>query len=150
VHLRELLSNSAPLLERTLQASEARPLKVRRAEDQRRVRFQPNHKLQPAEITALVKSYRLGTSIKALGRQYDLHEQTVRAHLERAAVELRPQQVLTADQVAEIVELYRAGATLRQLGVQCGVATGSIRNYLLRAGVELRPARRQPRQITGG
>ncbi|MDQ1742353.1 MAG: hypothetical protein QOE23_692, partial [Pseudonocardiales bacterium] len=74
--------------------------------------------------------YCSGASVAALGRQFDLHEQTVRAHLERAAVELRPQQVLTPDQVIEIAELYRCGASLRQLGCQFGVATGSIRNYL--------------------
>lgn len=88
----------------------------------------------------------MGTSIKALGRQFGLHEQTVRAHLERAAVQLRPQQVLTASQVDEIAELYLADASLRQLGLQYGVANNSIRNYLLRAGVELRDARRLPRQ----
>jgi hypothetical protein len=81
-----------------------------------------------------VKSYRAGTSIKALSRQFQLHQQTVRAHLERAAVELWPQQVLTAGQVDEIAELYRAGASLRELGLQYNVAN-NIRNYLLRAGV---------------
>jgi lambda repressor-like predicted transcriptional regulator len=91
-----------------------------------------------------VECYRSGASIKALGRQVGLHEQTVRAHLERAAVELRPQQVLTAPQVAEIAELYRAGASLRQLGLQYNVANNSIRNYLLRAGEPLRAARRLP------
>jgi len=94
----------------------------------------------------LVKSYRAGIAIKALSRQFGLHEQTVRAHLERAAVELRPQQVLTAAQAAEIAELYRAGVSLRQLGLQYNVADNSIRNYLLRANVELRAARRLPRQ----
>jgi lambda repressor-like predicted transcriptional regulator len=97
-----------------------------------------------------VKSYRAGTSIKALSRQFELHEQTVRAHLERASVELRPQRVLTIDQVAEIAELYRGGASLRQLGLQYDVANNSIRNYLLRAGVPLRAARRLPRSVTVG
>ncbi|HST47729.1 hypothetical protein [Jatrophihabitans sp.] len=98
----------------------------------------------------MVKSYRSGASIKALGRQFELHEQTVRAHLEHAGVELRPQQVLTASQVVEIVELYQAGASLRQLGLQYNVANNSIRNYLLRVGMELRPARRLPRHIAAG
>jgi len=97
-----------------------------------------------------VKSYRTGTSIKALGRRFGLHEQTVRAHLERAGAELRPQLVLTADQVEEIAECYRAGASLRQLGLQYHVANNSIRNYLLRVGVELRPARRLPQRVAMG
>lgn len=110
--------------------------------------FQANHKLQLGEITALIDSYRGGTSIKALGRQFKLHEQTVRAHLERAGVELRPQQVLSECQVEEIIQLYRAGASLRQLGLQYDVASNSVRNYLLRAGVQLREARRLPRQAS--
>jgi hypothetical protein len=64
----------------------------------------------------LAERYRSGTSIKALGRQFDLHEQTVRAHLERADVKLRPQQVLNQIEVEEISELYLAGVSLRQLG----------------------------------
>jgi DNA-directed RNA polymerase specialized sigma24 family protein len=105
----------------------------------------PSHKLQPDESAALVEAYKDGVSIKALGRQFNLHEQTARAHLERSGVVLRAQRALTDSQGAEVVELYAAGASLRQLGVKFGVANGSIRNHLLRKGVELRPARRLPR-----
>jgi lambda repressor-like predicted transcriptional regulator len=149
VHLRELLSNVTPLLQRALTASEAPLSHAHRAEARRPTQFRPNHKLRPAEIATLVKSYRAGTSIKALSRQFQLHVQTVRAHLERAAVELRPQQVLTPGQVDEITELYRAGASLRELGLHYNVANNSIRNYLLRAGVQLRPTRRLPALLQG-
>jgi lambda repressor-like predicted transcriptional regulator len=146
VHLRERLSNLTLSLQQALAAGEARPSQASQAEVQGPVRFRPNRKLQSAEIAALVKSYRTGISIKALSRQFGLHEQTVRAHLARGGVELRPQQVLTTAQVEEIAQLYRAGASLRQLGLQYNVANNSIRNYLLRASVELRPARRLPRR----
>ena len=152
MRLRELLSNLPSPLERALAGvsapsnlNETRPYRYRNRD---MTSFQANRKLQPAEIAALIASYSGGTSIKALGRQFKLHEQTVRAHLERAGVKLRPQQVLSQDQVDEITQLYQAGASLRQLGLQYDVAGNSIRNYLLRAGVQLREARRLPRQAT--
>lgn len=106
----------------------------------------PNHKLNPGEIVALAEEYRAGASIKDLSRRYDLHEQTVRARLERAGVTLRPWKVVTPEQVTVIVVQYQSGLSLRDLGQLHGVSGITIRNYLLRAGVILRPAVRPKRQ----
>lgn len=106
----------------------------------------PNRKLKEPELEALTASYEAGTSIKALARQYGMHEQTVRAQLLRRGVELRPWRALTDDQVVEIIRGYQAGASLRELARQYEVAVNSIRNCLVRADVPLRPARRLPRQ----
>ncbi len=112
--------------------------------------MRPNHKLQSSEIQTLVRSYQNGTAIKALSRQFQLHEQTVRAHIDRAGVQLRPQRVLTDAQVADLAKAYRAGAPIRQLAAAYNVSYGSIRNHLLRAGVTFaRPSEdpvRQPRR----
>ncbi|MDQ1742351.1 MAG: hypothetical protein QOE23_690 [Pseudonocardiales bacterium] len=70
---------------------ETRTVATRLYQDRSRP-FRANPKLQPAEITTLVEAYHGGASIKALGRRFKLHEQTVWAHLERAGVELRPQK----------------------------------------------------------
>jgi lambda repressor-like predicted transcriptional regulator len=106
----------------------------------------PNHKLRADDIDAVVAAYQAGASIKELGRQYELHEQTVRAQLLRRGVALRPWRALTDEQAVNIVASYQAGASLRELARQHGVAANSIRNCLVRAEVALRPARRPPRQ----
>lgn len=48
-----------------------------------RVLRQPNHKLQPMEIDALLADYAAGLCLTALGEKYGLHRQTAKAHLER-------------------------------------------------------------------
>lgn len=94
--------------------------------------------LQPAELAELIAGYQSGTSIEALGRQFDLHEQNFRAHLVRADVQLRPQKMLTPDQITEIVAVYQGGASLRELATVRGVSESSIHNCLLGTGVKLR------------
>jgi DNA-binding CsgD family transcriptional regulator len=140
-----VLSSDSPSVKRAVRALEtpqsqgfSRP-RVR----QRLVR--PNHLLSTAEVADLVVSYREGASLSALSRRFAIHEQTVRAHLDRGGVPLRLQKLLTAEQVSELVDLYEAGATLRELGLQFDVAANTVRNNLLRVGVVLRPARRLPR-----
>lgn len=64
----------------------------------------PNHELQPAEIKGLVADCQAGGSIEGLGRKYDLHEQTVRAHLGRQHVELRPAAALDYRLTPRIIE----------------------------------------------
>jgi lambda repressor-like predicted transcriptional regulator len=140
VHLSEQLSHFAKPLQRALTAVEKhrRTPSVRIPEPRPVVR--PNTKLRSEQLKALVAAYESGVSIRKLGRQYRAHEQTIRAHLERAGVEIRPLRMADADLVAEIVRLYESGSSLRQISKQSGVTYGSVRNYLLRAGVELRPA----------
>jgi lambda repressor-like predicted transcriptional regulator len=102
------------------------------------------HVLTDDEVAQLVELYQAGRSVRSLGRQFSLHEQTVQAHLRRCGVTLRPQQALTAEQVPALVARYQSGASLRQLEREFGVADNTVRNYLIKAGVKLRPARRMP------
>jgi DNA-directed RNA polymerase specialized sigma24 family protein len=106
--------------------------------------YRPHTKLRPAQIQTLIEQYEAGVSIKQLSREFNLHEQTARAHVERAGVGLRPQRVADAERVAEIVQLYEAGLSLREVSAELRLTYGSVRNYLLRAGVDLRPPVRRP------
>jgi len=165
VHLSELLSSPPEHLQRALRAFENTSLTVsvqvpkpatgteaeqRHPPRAKVVLQQPNHKLKPAEIADLIRSYQGGSSIKGLGRTYRIHEQTVRAHLERAGLALRPQRVLSEQQTIEIVALYAEGQSMRELAAQYNVSYASVRNYLLGAGVELRPAVRPKCQAAAG
>ena len=152
--LRQHLSNFGEPLKRVLQVLNDPTYysnsDIRRPTDSgdvgvRRRIEQTNHRLQPSEVDELVGEYLEGASLEALARKYDIHSQTVIAHLERRGVELRRQTVLTDEQVAQIIEQYAAGRTLRQLAAEFDAAYGTVRNYLLRNGVTLRAARRLPR-----
>jgi DNA-directed RNA polymerase specialized sigma24 family protein len=155
VHLREVLSNLTPNLQRIL-ADGVREKSGRLPRSHlvgyrqdAAVRFhlqQAQVRLSPASADALISAYQSGRSIAALSRDFKINKSTVQAHLVRANVRLRPQKVLTADQAAQVVTLYMAGKTLKELGSKFGVGHNTVRNYLLRAGVEMRAAKRRPCQ----
>lgn len=91
VHLREVLSSPLPLWRDLLEVTERiLPITLNPDESGVKVLRQPNRKLQPGEIAELVTSYKARATIRSLGKQYVLHEQTVRAHLRRQGVEPRP------------------------------------------------------------
>ncbi len=71
-----------------------------------RSQIKENRKLSPAEVAQLVDAYQAGTSQAELSRRFDLHEQTVRAHLRRQRVSLRPLRALTEAQEVEVMRLY--------------------------------------------
>ena len=54
---------------------------------------QPNRKLQPGEVDALVASYESGVSMRALCLEYEMYVKTVRAHLLRRGIRLRQTNV---------------------------------------------------------
>lgn len=91
VHLREVLSSPLPPWRDLVEVTESvQQTTMNRDEPGVKVLRQPNRKLQPGEIAELVASYVAGASMRSLGKQYGMHEQTVRAHLRRQTVELRP------------------------------------------------------------
>ncbi|MCW2756024.1 MAG: hypothetical protein JWQ32_3435 [Marmoricola sp.] len=47
-----------------------------------------------------------------------MHEQTVRADLQRANVQLRPKAAVTAELEPDVAELYVAGPSVKQLAEQ--------------------------------
>ncbi|SDI90795.1 hypothetical protein SAMN05444157_0742 [Frankineae bacterium MT45] len=159
MHLGELFSNLPPLVERALTAFKTGTISPKShaavsqvgldGPDAAPVRLsltRSNHLLRPHEVAELVTAYQDGASLQRLSRDFSLHEQTVRAHLERSGVILRPWKVLTQDQVPAVIQRYADGRSLRELSVEFGVSNGTIRNYLLKAGVVMRPARRPMRQ----
>jgi len=93
---------------------------------------QPNRKLQPAEIAELVASYVAGASIRSLGKQYGMHEQTVRAHLRRQGVEQRPVLIIKDEDLALVLELHQAGWGARRIGARLGVGQSAVWGALKR------------------
>jgi DNA-directed RNA polymerase specialized sigma24 family protein len=111
-----------------------------------RLQVKENRKLSPAEVAELVDAYKAGASQRELTRRFDLHEQTVRAHLRREGVSLRPLRALTEMQEVEVVRLYAEGMwTLGEVADKFGVSEGAVRNVLVRRGVERRPQVRRAR-----
>lgn len=101
--------------------------------------FKPNRKLQPAEVDDLIGRYEQGTNLSELARQFDLHFQTVRAHLRRRGVDLRSSHpVLSDEQKLEVRALYAAGLSTYKLGDRFGVDRDTIRRALRAAGVQMR------------
>ena len=99
MRLREHLSNiGGPLLE--LRAAQARQAK-RAGQKANSVSLQavvtaikqPNRKLQPVEVDALVASYEAGVSMRQLSLEYGMYVKTVRAHLLRRGILLRQTHV---------------------------------------------------------
>ncbi len=146
VRLAETLSSFPLPLQRALSKLHDHSARSERQDNTRFVLNRPNHKLQPAALEALMADYRAGSSIKGLGRNYNLHEQTVRAHLKRQHVQIRPAAALDDQLTPRIVEQYLAGMSLRELGREYQVAANSVRNRLLVSGVALRPPVRTKRQ----
>ena len=86
-----------------------------------------------------MSSYLAGARLAELGRHFGMHEQTVRAHLQRRNVELRGKHALSAAKIREVTRRYEAGESSLELGLTFGVADSTVRNVLRRAGVTLRP-----------
>lgn len=83
-HLPETVAKLIIALERN---AAPRPVRVRvRAMEIK----QPNHKLHPDEIDALVKAYVPGMSMSELGRRFGIHRSTAKAHVERRGIEVEP------------------------------------------------------------
>jgi lambda repressor-like predicted transcriptional regulator len=101
---------------------------------------QPNHKLRPAEIDALVADYAAGMDLTELGNKYDLHRQTAKAHLERRGVVIRSElAAMEPAQVAAAAQLYASGLSLKAVGAAFEVAPMTLNRYLRKAGVVIRP-----------
>src|SRR5580765_2648867 len=136
VHLREALSNGSKEVSHLISAltrqgsTPAAPLPVQGVQRLSR----PNHKLQPDEITALVEAYRAGASLPTLAKQFGLHYQTVRAHLNRSGVERREcRPALDEQERAKIVELHGVGITNKEIARRLDISPRTV-GRVLRAG----------------
>ena len=94
--------------------------------------------LQEAEILQLVSDYLSGETIAALGRQFNIHKNTVRAHLERRQVEVRPYRKISNDQMPEVIAMYEDGASIRAIAKSLNVLPSTLRRKMLGLGVVLR------------
>jgi transposase-like protein len=104
-----------------------------------------NRKLTPEEIAEVAARYQAGASIRSLGKEFGMHEQTVRAHLRRRGVTLRLQRPLTDSQEDEVARLYvEESLTIAELVMRFNVGKTGIRNALVRKGVVRRPSARRP------
>ena len=97
-----------------------------------------NRKLEPDEIEALVHHYRKGATIYELAKEFDMHHQTVSAHLHREEVVLRSRVRMTPELLARATELYEASWSTVQIGKELGLGTSTVGKALKRGGVAMR------------
>ncbi|TFV62053.1 hypothetical protein E4P41_08620 [Geodermatophilus sp. DF01-2] len=140
VHLRGSLSSSLPLFR---QLAEARAqLETSTSGRQRPSKAkitQPNRKLTPAEVDQLVTAYLGGADLKALGEQFGMHRQTVRAHLRRRDIELRSDSAALSEvQIDVAVRLYAEGLSTAKIGQRLGTNASTVQRGLKGRGVRLR------------
>ncbi|MBF6099343.1 hypothetical protein IU510_14780 [Nocardia cyriacigeorgica] len=103
--------------------------------------YRPNRKLQPEEIAELVDAYRRGVSMVELGRRFEMHRNTVEAHLRRAGVIKRPKVKMTPQLTERATRLYVEEVwTTARIGKELGVDASTVAKALKRAGVRMRPA----------
>ncbi|WP_280317116.1 hypothetical protein [Nocardia wallacei] len=103
--------------------------------------YRPNRKLQPEEVAELVDAYRRGVSMVELGRRFEMHRNTVEAHLRRAGVMKRPKVKMTPQLTERATRLYVEEVwTTARIGKELGVDASTVAKALKRAGVRMRPA----------
>lgn len=93
---------------------------------------QPQRRLKPYEIEALIAAYRDGmTTMKDLARAFGIHRVTVSAHLRSSGGQARGQGLHDED-VPEAARLYEAGWSSLRLGEKFGVAPDTVLTTLRR------------------
>lgn len=122
------LSNPLPSLPKL-----ARPM-IRRDVRQTRVT-----RLSKREVEELCCAYAAGASVVHLAKEYDIHRQTVNAHLERSGLTLRPKRSLTEEDTDVAADRYLRGESCAALAKDFEVDPSTVRNALQRHGVTLRP-----------
>ena len=98
---------------------------------------QTQHRLSASEAAGMVGAYVAGARVHELARQWDVHRETVRQHLDRAEVPHRPVG-LSLEVVPELTRMYDSGCSLLAIGKKYGVAGSTVRRHLLAAGVAIR------------
>jgi DNA-binding CsgD family transcriptional regulator len=93
--------------------------------------------LTPAQVEALVTSYRAGTSTTELSETFGIHRRTVVVHLHRQGVPLRRDGLPTKD-TKTAARLYNEGWSLAQIATRFGTTANTVRAALRRNGVEMR------------
>lgn len=98
---------------------------------------QAQRRLTASEAVALVAAYAAGARVYELARQWGVHRETVRQHLDRAKVARRPVG-LSLEMMPELTRLYESGWSIAAIGRKYAVAGSTVRRHLLAAGVRIR------------
>ena len=93
--------------------------------------------LTPAQVEALVASYRAGASTTELSASFGIHRRTVVLHLHRQGVPLR-RDGLATKHIKSAARLYDQGWSLAQIATKYGTTANTVRAVLLAHGVEMR------------
>ncbi len=93
--------------------------------------------LTPAQVEALVASYKSGASTTELSETFGIHRRTVVAHLHRQGVPLR-RDGLAAKHVETAARLYDEGWSLEQIATKFSTTANTVRAVLVAQGVEMR------------
>lgn len=96
-----------------------------------------SRRLRQAEIEKVVAGYRAGASVYKLGRQFQIHRDTVASILERQGIPRRGRPLSPA-QIEKSVRLYGEGQSLAKIAPKMGCHPSTVRLALLSAGVQLR------------
>jgi IS30 family transposase len=109
-----------------------------------RLQVKKNRKLSPTEVVELVDQHQAGVSVPSLSKLFELHEQTVRAHLKRQGVKLQPYRTLTNAQQTEVLRLYVDELwSLARIARKFNICETTVRNTLARHGVQRRARTRR-------
>ena len=109
-----------------------------------RLQVKRNRKLSPTEVAKLVAQYLAGVSVPSLSKLFELHEQTVRAHLKRQGVKLQPYRTLTNAQQTDVLRLYVDELwSLARIARKFSICETTVRNTLARHDVQRRARTRR-------
>lgn len=103
--------------------------------------------LAPAQVEALVVSYRAGASTTELSASFGIHRRTVVVHLHRQGVTLR-RDGLAAKHIKSAARLYDDGWSLAQIAAKYGTTANTVRAVLRAKGVEMRKPWERARQTS--
>jgi DNA-binding CsgD family transcriptional regulator len=104
---------------------------------------QPQRRLKPHQIEALVAAYRGGMTMRELAAAFGVHRSTVSAHLHQRGIAIRGRG-LDDGHLPEAVHLYEAGWSSLKLGERFSVTPNTVLAALRKAGVRIRPAQGGP------
>jgi DNA-binding NarL/FixJ family response regulator len=110
---------------------------------------QQQRRLQLEEIDELARAYEAGTAVRQLAEDFDIHRETVRAHLDRAGITRRPGCTVKLDEAEELTacRLYEQGLSLKQVGAQLRVTDNTVLKALKKHGVQRRRPGRPPGRV---
>jgi transposase-like protein len=99
-------------------------------------------RLSAGEIDELVRLYRDGATIDAVGRRYGVHRTTVIGQLDRRGVpRRRTPRKMSEPLVARAVERYSEGLSVADVASEFGVHAMTLAREFRSAGIVTRPRR---------